>query len=168
LATHSFPSFHFSKNQKKKKKKKFTYFFIIITKQLYSCFSQNILNLISSLYHIDHFLLLFKQKFTTKLFMKQVRASPAMKVIIAIEKGKLSTLTTIYPIFSSIDLLFNSLLTFKYYFSFFFYYIFYYPFPFFLGFSIYFFPPPLLPVRPLFLVLSFSFRLKHTERDRGL
>jgi hypothetical protein len=45
-----------------------------------------------------------------------------MKVIIVIEKVKLSTLTTVYSIFSPIDSLFNSLLTFKYYFSFFFYY----------------------------------------------
>jgi hypothetical protein len=44
-----------------------------------------------------------------------------MKVIIAIEKVQLSTLTIVYSIFSPTDLLFNSLLAFKYYFSFFFF-----------------------------------------------
>jgi hypothetical protein len=51
-----------------------------------------------------------------------LRPSPAIKVIIAIEKVQLFTLTTVYLIFSPPDLLFNSLLAFKYYFSFFFYY----------------------------------------------
>jgi hypothetical protein len=51
-----------------------------------------------------------------------LRPSLAIKVIIVIEKVQLSTLTTVYLIFSPTDSLFNSLLAFKYYFSFFFYY----------------------------------------------
>jgi len=46
-----------------------------------------------------------------------IRPSPAIKAIIAIEKSQLSTLTTVYLIFSPTDLLFNSLFPFKYYFS---------------------------------------------------
>jgi len=51
-----------------------------------------------------------------------LRPSLAIKVIIVIEKVQLSTLTTVYLIFSPTDSLFNSLLAFKYYFSLFFYY----------------------------------------------
>jgi len=82
---------------------------------------------------------------------KLIRSSPAIGIKIVTQKVSISTLTTVFPIFSPTDLLFNSLLTFKYYFLFFFYYILLLIFP---------------SVRSLFLVLlPFSFGLKHTERE---
>jgi hypothetical protein len=50
------------------------------------------------------------------MFLDYIRPSPAMKAIIASEKSQLSTLTTVYHIFSPTDLLFNSLFSFKNYF----------------------------------------------------
>jgi hypothetical protein len=52
--------------------------------------------------------------------IKSIRAPPSIIVRITIEKVQLSTLATIFSLFSPTDYLFLSLLAFKYYFSFFF------------------------------------------------
>jgi hypothetical protein len=54
-----------------------------------------------------------------------IRASLAAKVIIAVKKVQLFTLTTVFPIFTPTDSLFYSILLFKYYFSFFLFFYFF-------------------------------------------
>jgi hypothetical protein len=51
-----------------------------------------------------------------RISQTNLRASPVMIAKVAIEKVQLSILTTVFSIFSPINSLFYSLLTFKYYF----------------------------------------------------